>query len=587
MSPVTALVPTFRPFRPDSCSDPPRAAPPFRRYVALDLDADAVPVINYKKLKKDSDSRGGGAGGTSPTRGRNNDDPFAANAAIDARMGGGPPAPGGGPSRPQDKLPGGAGNHMAEVIRRIEGFYSAPRFQDSDEEEEDDDADDRVEDAASESDGEEDMVDDGRDPNDPAVIEEKKRKAAMRAAAKAAKKAKQQKRGANYVEEWYDMDDDFIDDDELDEYFERTGRKDKLGGKGGDRFYVNAGQIEFVDDGTGHAQAEAAARRRAKKGELSAQPGGGVEWTEEMVEALRRGIAKHGRRWRTIKHDAEFEGWFRQFSFGAMRHKWRNMVKLGLVGGGTNGGGGNVGTPPHPNESHPKGTNSAPSSGGRDEHLPGAEPRGARENTVGGARTLSSAAAAPTNAPALSRHDLAMAQPGYGLGVSGNWCAELNAAIDHVQAASVREGAPQKMADGRSPPLSDGMLAALEAVVRVVKIDFGAPVFPPGLLAEMMEFLEPFCSQATLGKNMNKIAKNLKGGAATVTQPKAVANGVGVANGVVLEPTRVFDVAGGVTRAPPEISKPVAPAAAPMAPEPEPEVRAPVPEAYEEESEYV
>ena len=200
---------------------------------------------------------------------------------------------------------------------------------------------------------------------------------------------------------------------------------------------------------------------------------------------------------------------------------------------------------------------------------------------------MSSAAAAPTNAPALSRHDLVMAQPGYGLGVSGNWCAELNAAIDHVQAASVREGAPQKMADGRSPPLSDGMLAALEAVVRVVKIDFGAPVFPPGLLAEMMEFLEPFCSQATLGKNMNKIAKNLKGGAATVTQPKAVANGVGVANGVVLEPTRVFDVAGGVTRAPPEISKPVAPAAAPMAPEPEPEVRAPVPEAYEEESEYV
>ena len=393
MSPVTALVPTFRPFRPDSCSDPPRADPPFRRYVALDLDADAVPVINYKKLKKDSDSRGGGAGGTSPTRGRNNDDPFPANAAIDARMGGGPPGPAGGPSRPQDKLPGGAGNHMAEVIRRIEGFYSAPRFQDSDEEEEDDDADDRVEDAASESDGEEDMVDDGRDPNDPAVIEEKKRKAAMRAAAKAAKKAKQQKRGGKnqYVEEWYDMDDDFIDDDELDEYFERTGRKDKLGGKGGDRFYVNAGQIEFVDDGTGHAQAEAAARRRAKKGELAVS--GGIEWTEEMVEALKRGVAKHGRRWRTIKHDAEFEGWFRQFSFGAMRHKWRNIAKSGLVGGG----GGNVGTPPHPNESHPKGTNSAPSSGGRDEPA-GADPRGAQEDTVGGARALS-AAAAPMSGP--------------------------------------------------------------------------------------------------------------------------------------------------------------------------------------------
>ena len=82
---------------------------------------------------------------------------------------------------------------------------------------------------------------------------------------------------------------------------------------------------------------------------------------------------------------------------------------------------------------------------------------------------------------------------------------------------------------------------------------------------------------------MNRIAKNLKGGAATA-QSKAVANGV--ANGV-LEPKRVLDVSGEVKRAPPEISKPVAPAAAPMAPEPEPEVRAPVPEAYEEESEYV
>ena len=30
----------------------------------------------------------------------------------------------------------GAGNHMAAVIRRIEGFYSAPRFDDSDEDEE-------------------------------------------------------------------------------------------------------------------------------------------------------------------------------------------------------------------------------------------------------------------------------------------------------------------------------------------------------------------------------------------------------------------------------------------------------------------
>jgi hypothetical protein len=34
----------------------------------------------------------------------------------------------------------------------------------------------------------------------------------------------------------YNTEDDFIDDDELDEYFERNGRKDKLGGKGGGAF---------------------------------------------------------------------------------------------------------------------------------------------------------------------------------------------------------------------------------------------------------------------------------------------------------------------------------------------------------------
>ena len=549
------------------------------RYVALELDADAVPVINYKKLKKESDARGGGAGGTSPTRGgrggNNNEDPFAGNAAIDARMGGGGPpaaAPGGPPGRPQDKLPGGGGNHMAEVIRRIEGFYSAPRFQDSDDDDDDDDEADGAarpeNDAASESDGEEDMVDDGRDPNDPAVIEDKKRKAAMRAAAKAAKKAKQQTKGGQVYEEWYDMDDDFIDDDELDEYFERTGRTDKLGGKGGDRFYVNAGAIEFVDDGTGHAQAEAAARRRAKKLGMNVAGGdgatggpggaGGSEWTERDVDALKRGVAKHGRRWRTIKHDAEFEGWFKQFSMGAMRHKWRIMAKRGLV---SDGGDDKVGTPPHPSESQPNGgTNSAPSSGGRDEAA--AKQAGAWEAAAAGARG---------DVAANIMHN-------YGLGVSGNWCAQLNAAIDHVRGVAARDGAPQKMADGRSPPLSEGMIAALEVVVKVVKADYGSPTFPQGLMAEMMEFLEPFCSQGTLGRNMNKVAKKYKDGA--VPPPAAAPAPVNV--------PATGGLPGLAVPGPAAMAKQIVPVAvAPVAAAPPVNVEVPVPEAYEEESEYV
>ena len=57
------------------------------------------------------------------------------------------------------------------------------------------------------------------------------------------------------------------------------------------------------------------------------------------------------------------------------------------------------------------------------------------------------------------------------------------------------------------------MIAALEVVVKVVKADYGSPTFPQGLMAEMMEFLEPFCSQGTLGRNMNKVAKKYKDGA--------------------------------------------------------------------------
>ena len=139
---------------------------------------------------------------------------------------------------------------MAEVIRRIEAIYSAPRFDDSDE----DDASrrrGRVEDAASASDDDDDLVDDGRDPNDPAVIAGEEA-AKPRARAKATKKAKQQKRKTPIgAEEWYDVDDDFIDDEELDEYFERNGRKDKLGGSGRRPRYVRRRELEFEDDGTG------------------------------------------------------------------------------------------------------------------------------------------------------------------------------------------------------------------------------------------------------------------------------------------------------------------------------------------------
>ena len=123
------------------------------------------------------------------------------------------------------------------------------------------------------------------------------------------------------------MDDDFIDDDELDEYFERTGKRTKLGGSGGDRFYVNRGDLEFVDDGTGQAQA------RARTGDAPR------EWTKEEMAALRRGVEKHGRRWRTIKRDPDFGALLSNFSDDAIKHKWKKMNPRAAPpqGGGTPG----------------------------------------------------------------------------------------------------------------------------------------------------------------------------------------------------------------------------------------------------------
>ena len=125
----------------------------------------------------------------------------------------------------------------------------------------------------------------------------------------------------------------------MDEYFEENGRKDKLGGKGGDRFYVNKGDIEFVDDGTGAA----AAHDRAKRMKMTTVGGGGsksenfgdfspedaslagnqraagLKWSEHEMATLTKGVQRHGRKWMTIKRDREFAPTLRAFSNAAMK----------------------------------------------------------------------------------------------------------------------------------------------------------------------------------------------------------------------------------------------------------------------------
>ena len=504
------------------------------RHVVLDLAGDAVPVINYKKLKRAQDASApaapAGASGRDPMA---NSAPPPGGGAAAMRMGGGL-APG-----------DGAGNHMAAVIRRIEGFYSAPRFDDSDEDDEtrgdaDDDDADGDENAASSDD--DDFEDDGRDPNDPAVIKEKEERRAKKLELKAREEAekakrsdgtatdgsnKQKKKGSRPPEEWYDMDDDFIDDDELDEYFERNGRKDKLGGSGGDRFYVNKGDLEFVDDGTGAANALRRSRAVALCGHA-----GGKEWSEEDMSALRAGVVKHGRRWQTIKNDEMFAATLRDFSVDAIKHKWKNMIRRGqvtmdangtVVAGAVSSANGNDGI--HGAYATEKNAfensrlekdvdgvapTTTPSPPGGD----ASARRAAAAADAGGALKTSApaavgASARPANVPqtfGALNPDGTRQTTTRGLGKDGVYSEALTRALEAARLATSKETPPEKGSRARLP---DGIVAELENIVLICKGPGGDPnaSLPRGILKELMSFLGPFCSPVTLQKRMSAMSE--------------------------------------------------------------------------------
>ena len=509
-----------------------------------------MPVINYKKLKRAQD-----ASAPAAPAGASGRDPMAAGA---------PPPGGAAAMRMGDGLaPGdGAGNHMAAVIRRIEGFYSAPRFDDSDEDEEtrgdaDDDADDAPDAPSSDDD---DFEDDGRDPNDPAVIQEKEERR-VRKLAEAEERAKNdaergkndgdktkpKKKSVRPPEEWYDMDDDFIDDDELDEYFERNGRKDKLGGSGGDRFYVNKGDLEFVDDGTGAANALRRARAAARFGHA-----GGREWSEEDMNALRAGVAKHGRRWRTIKNDETFGAALRDFSVDSLKNKWLNMIKRGQAPGGANNGvdgtnGAKIDGHRSSNGIHPTAPGDAPPERGADDPR-----RVSAERLRGDETTNGSAGVPPTTTPSPPGGDAgarraaaaadvgsALAQPqpqpqtfgvrnpdgtrrvaSDGLGKDGVYSAALTAALEAARAATARETPPEKGSRARLP---DAIVAELERIVLICKGPGGEPQasLPRGILKELMSFLDPFCSPVTLQKRMSAMSEAVARERAPPEEPDA------------------------------------------------------------------
>ena len=88
------------------------------------------------------------------------------------------------------------------------------------------------------------------------------------------------------------------------------------------------------------------------------------------MNALRAGVAKHGRRWRTIKNDETFGAALRDFSVDSLKNKWLNMIKRGQAPGGANNGvdgtnGAKIDGHRSSNGVHPTAPGDAPPNGAR------------------------------------------------------------------------------------------------------------------------------------------------------------------------------------------------------------------------------
>ena len=272
-------------------------------------------------------------------------------------------------ANPSDKMleTNGGGGHMAAVIRRIEALYqggvqagddsdSSEGSSSEEESEEEEESDGEEEEYGEKGEGEEDGSEDDDDDDDdddssgsemeddhptrtpggtmvPPSSKEKKAKKdkgevgiddenANKSAPgsdekqtqndqekkkKTKKKDKSNKRRRRGDVDWYDVDDDWIDDEELDEYFDRDGRKTKHSG-----FFVNKGEIQNVNaDGTTPVKGEAELTYKQKEQlRLEAEARGKQSrglftiWTEPQITALKQAVEEFGNAWTHISNVA-------------------------------------------------------------------------------------------------------------------------------------------------------------------------------------------------------------------------------------------------------------------------------------------
>ena len=315
-------------------------AAPRRLVQLLDVDGEDVPCVNYKKLLREQ------SGETRASAEKEAKQKSATATASEAAM-----------KSPKSLLESGGaggGGHMAAVIRRIEALYQGGPGNASSDDEEDDDEDGSEEDSEEDEDdegdeegesGEEgegdddelgesgDEEDSGSEMEDPddkptmtpngtqRIEQPPAAKSSEEKKGKPAKKKKQAKRKRDV--DWYDVDDDFIDDDELDEYFEDDGLKTKHSG-----FFINKGELQKVDEEgrtpVKHVAMTSDDKPPAKKEKPA--PAKMVEWTEETKKTLRKAVTTYGKRWQMILDCGEYPE-LKSYSTHRMRKQWDAMEK--------------------------------------------------------------------------------------------------------------------------------------------------------------------------------------------------------------------------------------------------------------------
>ena len=315
-------------------------AAPRRLVQLLDIDGEDVPCVNYKKLLREQS----GETRASAEKEAKQKSATASEAAMKS------------PKSLLESGGAGGGGHMAAVIRRIEALYQGGPGNASSDDEEDDDEDgseegseededdegDEEGESGEEGDGDDDGDDDGEsgdeedsgsemeDPDDkPTMTPNGTQRIEQPPAAKSseekkgkpAKKKKKAKRKRDV--DWYDVDDDFIDDDELDEYFEDDGLKTKHSG-----FFINKGELQKVDE-EGRTPVKHVAMRSDDKPPAKKEkpaPAKVMEWTEEAKKTLRKAVTTYGKRWQMILDCGEYPE-LKSYSTHRMRKQWDAMEK--------------------------------------------------------------------------------------------------------------------------------------------------------------------------------------------------------------------------------------------------------------------